>query len=216
MPCWREIGNRVVRTLLTVSVLPMAVFYLVMMLSSVTWAVGATLAWYYAGILLRRLRRQPILGAAVLGALLLTLRAAVMLCTGSAFIYFLQPIAGTAATALVFAASALAARPLLDRMAHDFCPLPEAVSERLRAASYFRYLSLLWAVVYALNASGTLWLLTHASLGGFLMLKTVVSPMLTGSAVVISYLMFRFVMRREGVVIRWGGASRPTAAPGLA
>lgn len=196
---------------MVVSILPMAVFYLTMTLTNVTCAVGATLGWYYCGMFARVIRRTPILGASVLAAVLLSVRAVVMFCTGSAFVYFLQPIAGTVATATIIAATALAAHPIMDRLAHDFCPLPEPVSERLRAVSYFRYLSVLWAAVYFVNAAGTLWLLTNASLGGFLILKTVLSPMLTGTAALLSYILFRVMMRREGVTVRWGARSSAIA-----
>jgi hypothetical protein len=211
MPCWREIGGKVLRTVTVVSILPMAVFYIAMACAGVIWAVGVTLGWYWAGMGLRLLRRKRVYGGTLLGAGLLSVRATVMFCTGNPFIYFVQPIAGTLVTALVFAGSAIASRPLMDRLAHDFCPLPEAVSERLRGAKFFGYLSLLWAMVYAINAAGTLWLLTNAPLGGFLVIKTIASPILTGIAAALSYLMFRFVMRRDGVIVRWGATA--SAAP---
>jgi hypothetical protein len=143
------------------------------------------------------------MGAVCLGAGLMTVRAAVTFWTGSAFLYFLQPVAGTVATATAIAVTALAGRPMLERLMHDFVPMPGALSERLHANRFFGYTSVIWTLVYLVNAAGTVWLLTNASLGGFLVLKTVLSPVLTGSAVVASYLLFRWLMRREGVQIRW-------------
>ena len=197
------------RTVLFASVLPMGVFYLTLSLVGLPPAVAVTAGWYYVGLLLRFARRRPVVGAALLGAGLMTVRAFVTFWTGSAFIYFLQPVAGTIATATAFAVTALAGRPVLERLMHDFVPLPGPLAERLRANRFFDYTSLIWSVVYLVNAAGTVWLLTNASLGGFLVLKTVLSPVLTSVAVASSYLLFRALLRREGVQVRW--QRRPAA-----
>lgn len=206
MPGPGAIARRALGTLLVVSIVPMAVFYSAYALSGLHAAVGATVAWYYAGLLVQFARRKPILGAALLGAGLLTIRTVVMFWTGSTFLYFLQPVAGTVATATAIAATALTGRPLIDRLAHDFCPFPPALSERLRANRFFHYASALWALTYFINAAGTVWLLSRSSLGGFLVLKTVLSPTLSGATVCLTYLTFRWLMRKEGVQIRWGVA----------
>jgi hypothetical protein len=95
---------------------------------------------------------------------------------------------------------------------HDFVPLPGPLADRLRANRFFDYTSLIWAAVYLVNAAGTVWLLTNASLGGFLVLKTVLSPVLTGTAVGASYLLFRWLLRREGVQIRWARVGAEAAS----
>lgn len=196
------------RTVLLVSIIPMAVFYLTLSVAGLATAVALTAGWYYAGLLIRVARHRPVMGAAMLGAGLMTVRAFVTFWTGSAFLFFLQPVAGTIATATALAVTALAGRPLLERLFHDFVPLPGPLTDRLRANRFFDYTSLIWSVVYLVNAAGTVWLLTNASLGGFLVLKTVLSPLLSGVAIGLSYLLFRVLMRREGVQIRW----QPTAA----
>ena len=204
----RAIAKHAARTMLTASILPMALFYAVMATAGLRAAIVATVGWYYLGLVLRLVRRRPVVGAAALGAGLMTVRALVTFWTGSAFLFFLQPVAGTIATATMIAVTALAGRPLLERLFHDFVPVPPALSERLRAGRYFRYASLLWSVAYLLNAFGTVWLLSNASLGGFLLLKTLLSPVLTGATVGASYLLFRLVIAREGVRVRW----RPAGA----
>lgn len=203
---------RAASTLLVASVIPMGIFYAAMSLFGLHAAIGATLAWYYGGIIRRLVRRRPVLGAAVLGTGLMTLRAMITFWTGSAFLFFLQPVAGTVLTATTFAVTALAGRPLLERLVHDFVPLPPSLSERLRANRYFSYTSALWCVMYLTNAVGTVWLLTNSSLGGFLLLKTLLSPALTGTTIGISYLLLRWLLRREGVRLRWAPRSAPEAA----
>lgn len=204
MPGWRPIAKRVGTTLLLVSLLPMAVFYTSMSLFGVRTAVLATVGWYYAGMLLNLVRHKPVLAASLLGAGLLSIRAVVTLITGSAFLYFLQPVAGTVATATVFAATALAGRPVLDRLAHEFCPFPHELSTRLRKDRFFSRLSVVWSLNYVINAVGTLWLLTSSSLTGFIVLKSTLGPAMTVAAVVASYVIFRFTVRHQNVAIRWG------------
>jgi hypothetical protein len=203
MPGWRPIVKQVVTTMVTVSLLPMAVFYTAMSLFGLRTAALATVLLYYAGLILRYTRGKPVLAAALLTAGLLSLRTVVMFFTGSAVLYFLQPVAGTVAVGTVIAATALAGRPVLDRLAHEFCPLPRDMSERLRKTRFFSRISVVWSVTYLINAAGTVWLLTNASLGGFLVLKSVLSPLITISAVAASYGIFRATVRNENVRIRW-------------
>ncbi|MFL6132647.1 MAG: hypothetical protein ACJ72A_07590 [Nocardioidaceae bacterium] len=203
MPGWRPIVRKVFATLALVSALPMAVFYVVMSLYGLRAAALATVSVYYAGLLLKLLRRKPILAAAVLTAGLLSIRTVVMFLTGSAFVYFLQPVAGTVALATVIAASALAGRPVLDRLAHEFCPFPAELSAQLRKDAFFARLSCVWSMAYLINALGTIWLLRTMSVGGFVILKSVLGPSLTIIAVAASLLYFRVAMRNQHVQIRW-------------
>jgi hypothetical protein len=203
MPGWRPILKHAGTTILLASLVPMAVFYISMSLFGLRTAVLATVAWYYAGVLLKIVRRQPILAAALLGAGLLSIRAVIMFVTGSTFVYFLQPVAGTVATATFLAATALAGRPVMDRLAHEFCPIPADMSTRLRDARFFSRLSVVWSLTYFVNAGGTVWLLTNASLTGFIVLKSILSPALVFAAVVASYLVLRMTVRHQNVVIRW-------------
>lgn len=217
MPGWRPIAKRAGTTLVLVSLLPMAVFYTSLSLFGLRAAVLTTVGWYYAGLLLKVFRRKPVLAAAMLGAGLLSIRAVITFLTGSAFLYFLQPVAGTVATATVFAASALAGRPVLDRLAHEFCPFPAEVSARLRKARFFSWLSAVWSATYFINAVGTVWLLVNSSLTGFIVVKSVLSPLLVVAAIGASYVVFRRTVRHQNVTIRWAhhqpwaGAAAATA-----
>lgn len=203
MPGWRPILRQVLTRVVLVSLLPMAVFYTTLSLAGVRAAALVTATLYYAGLLTRVLRRQPVLAAALFAAGLLGLRTVTVFCTGSAFLYFLQPVAGTVAVATTFAATALAGRPVIERLAHDFCPLTPELSAQLRSAQYFNWVSLVWTVSYGINAAGTVWLLTTASLNGFIMFKAILGPMLTLTAAVASYLVLLRTMRERNVRIRF-------------
>jgi intracellular septation protein A len=192
-----------------VSVLPLTVFYTAYSLAGLTAGTAAALVWYYLMVGIRLVRKQPILTAMVLGAGLLTVRTVTTWLTGSAMLYFLQPVIGTVATATAIAATALVGRPMLDRLAHEFCPVPEELSHRLRQRRFFGRLSIVWSLTYVVNALGTVWLLTASSMSGFLVLKTILSPILTGVALVVSYALLRFTLRHEGVRLRWGARTVP-------
>jgi hypothetical protein len=203
MPGWRPIVRQVVTRAVLVSLLPMAVFYLTLSLFGVRAAAAVTAGLYYAGLLSRVLRRKPVLAAALLAAGLLGIRTVTVFWTGSAFLYFLQPVAGTVAVATAFATSALAGRPVLERLAREFCPLSDQLTAQLRSAQFFSWISLVWAATYGLNAAGTVWLLTNASLHGFIVIKAFLGPLLTVIAATTSFLVFRATLRRRNVAIRW-------------
>jgi hypothetical protein len=111
MPGWRPIVRRVATTLATVSLLPMSVFYASMLLFGLRTAALSAVGLCYIGLLLRRARGRPVLAAALVTAGLLSLRAVIMLGTGSALFYFLQPVAGTLAVATGWPTSSARSRP---------------------------------------------------------------------------------------------------------
>jgi hypothetical protein len=216
MPGWAAIAKRAGTTVLLVSLLPMGIFYTALTLWGLRPAVLTTVCWYYGGVLLQVVRRKPILAAGLLGAGLLSIRAVITFLTGSAMLFFLQPVAGTVATATIFAASALAGRPALDRIAHEFCPFPAELSVELRQARFFCRLSLVWSATYFINAVGTVWLLVSSSITGFIVLKSVLSPLITVLAVAVSYALFRLAVRHQNVRVRWAGPLRGCAAEAAA
>ena len=212
MPGWRPILRRLGTTLVTASLVPMSVFYVSMSLFGLRIAALAAVGLCYSGLLITLARGKPVLAAGLVTAGLLSLRAVVMFFTGSALIYFLQPVAGTLAVATVIGATALAGRPALDRLAHEFCPFPPELSSWLREARFFIRLSLVWSTTYVLNAVGTVWLLTNSSIGSFLLLKSVLGPSLASSAALTSYVIFRRTVRTRKVRIHWAHHQPWTAA----
>jgi uncharacterized membrane protein len=203
MPGWRPIVRRVFTTLVTVTLLPMGAFYTSMSLFGLRVAALVAVGLCYAGLLVTVARRKPILAAGLFTAGLVSVRAVVMFFTGSALVYFLQPVAGTVAVATVIGVTALAGRPVLDRLAHEFCPFPSELSSWLRQTRFFTRLSVVWSVTYLVNAAITVWLLTNSSLGGFMLMKSLLTPAVTGCAVLTSYAIFRLTVRDQRVCIQW-------------
>lgn len=206
LPAPRHIVGRSLTHLFESTLAPLAIFYGFLSLVGLRWGLLAALIWSY-GAMARRARggrRMP--GVLLLGAGLLTVRTILALATGSVFVYFLQPTLGTFLVAGLFLLSTRSRQPLAERLAHDFCPLPEALLGNGRMKRLFFQISLLWALVYAVNGATTLGLLLSSSLGTFLLLRTATSSALTLGAIACSYLWFRSSMRQEGVVIRWATA----------
>jgi hypothetical protein len=181
----------------------MAVFYASMSLFGLRIAALAAVGLCYAGLLVTLARGKAVLAAGLVTAGLLSLRAVVVFFTGGALIYFLQPVAGTLAVATVIAVTALAGRPVLDRLAHELCPFPPELSSWLPEARFFTRLSLVWSITYLINTAGTVWLLTNSSIGGFILLKSVLSPAVTAAAALTSYVIFGLTVRHQNVRIQW-------------
>ena len=177
------------------AVIPTLLFLGLLHLGGQWAAIAGALAWsiFVIGTRLALGRRVPTIVLIGVGAL--TLRTALAFAAHSSFVYFLQPTVGTATVGLCFLVSAMAGRPLVLRMARDFCPLPEDVMTHGHLRRFFLGISVLWGVVQLLNAALTLWLLLSQSLGTFVVLRTTMAHTLTITAIAISVVWFRRVTR---------------------
>ena len=206
LPSIRAIAKHAGRQIIESWAIPLGLFYTFTHFVGLQGGVLAGLAWAYVNIARRIVTRQRIPGTLMLAAMLFSGRAAIALATHSAFIYFLQPTLGTFMVASLFLSSVWTRKPLAEKLAADFCPLPEALMTNPRMRRFFLQISLLWGFVQLTNGACTLWLLLSSSLGTFLLVKSFASIALTWTAVFASYKWFRRSMRDEGVVLRWGGA----------
>jgi hypothetical protein len=182
---------------------PLVIFYGSLSLLGLRPGLLAALAWSYAAMLRRIRGKRRLPGILLLGAGLLTVRTVLAMATGSVFVYFLQPTMGTFLVAGLFLVSTRSRQPLAERLAHDFCPLPDSLVGNGRVRRIFLQISLLWALVYAVNGTATLALLLTSSLGTFLVARTAMSSALSLGAIACSYLWFRNSLRREGVTLHW-------------
>ena len=201
VPRLRALARHSLPHLIEATFAPLALFYLCLWAIGVWGALGVALAWSYGALLRRLVTRQRVPGILVLGVLALTVRTAIAMASGSVFVYFLQPTIGTVAVALLFLASVRAGRPLAERLAADFCPLPTAFSSQPRVRRLFSNISLLWAFINLANAAVTIWLLVSQPLPVFLLARTLVSLTFTGAAIAVSTLYFKRSMRRHGMLV---------------
>jgi intracellular septation protein A len=182
---------------------PFVAFYLVLVAGGFQGACIAAFAWSCLALARRIVRRERISGTLLIGTGLTGLRTVTGLVSHSAFLYFLQPTAGTYLIALAFLVSALLRRPLTERLAHDYCPIDQELAARPFVRQFFVRISLLWGIVMLANASFVLWLLFTSSLRAFVVERTAVSWVLTGAGIVVSTFWFRRAMRRQGITVRF-------------
>ena len=142
-------------------------------------------------------RRLP--GLLLLGALGITARTGIAFATGSVFIYFLQPTLLTVGIAGAFLVSASIGRPLAQRLAADFCPLPDHFMAHPGVRRFFGQLTVLWAFVQLSNAAITLTLLVSQPVGTYVRAHSLSSWVMTATAVGVSAAWFHIAMRRHGI-----------------
>ncbi len=145
----------------------------------------------------------------MVGAALLALRSVLAYLTGSAIVYFAQPVAGTVVLGVAFLVSARRGRPLTERFVHDFCPLDHRLLQRPFVRRFFSRIALLWGAILLVNAGVGLWLLFGASLQSFLVLRTLATWGLDLGGVAASTLWFTRLLLRHGIQVLWRG--RPGA-----
>jgi hypothetical protein len=191
--------RRLVPYLVEATLVPLVLFYGFLIAVDLTAAFLAAVAWTYSAVVRRILTRRPIPGLLVLACLGITVRTAVYLCSGSSFVYFVQPILRTAATAAVLAASVVIGRPLIARFASDFCPLSAEVQVRPAVVGLFRRLTFLWAGVNLAAAGASLTLLFTVPTAVFVGAATLAAWILTGTGVVFTVADAVRTARSEGL-----------------
>jgi hypothetical protein len=157
--------------LLEATFVPAALFYCCLVWGSLALAYITALVWMYGAVARRLVRRRRVPIILVLGVVGITVRTGMALASGSTFIYFVQPILGTTATAGVFLLSLVGGRPLIGRLATDFWPITPEMADNPRVISLFRGLTVLWAGINLATAAATLTLLLILPLATFVAAK---------------------------------------------
>ena len=148
---------------------PLGLFYAALWALGPTGAICAALAWNYLALARRIWRRERLPGVLLIATLGLTARSVLALASGnSLFVYFLQPSLATALLGGAFLLSVPLGRPLAEKLAHDFVPLPAWFVTRPRVHKLFVRISLLWALVSLANAAGTIALLVNVPITTYL------------------------------------------------
>src|SRR5262249_7399048 len=181
----KTVGRRSLPSLIEATVIPSVLFYVFFVTISPQAAMLAALTWSYGSVLRRFVGGQRIPGVLQLAIVGLTVRTIIGLMSGT-FMYFLQPIATTVALSVVFLVSQYIGRPIIARMASDFCPLHPEVASLAGIANLFSGLTLMWAGVHFLSAVTTFVLLVSLPTTTFVALKGVVSLAITITAIVFT------------------------------
>jgi intracellular septation protein A len=191
LPSLRQIAGRAIPQILDGAVLPLAIFLLVNGIAGIWFAMVAGLGWSGVAIVRRVRRSRRVPAMIVVGTVTLAVRSTLVVTTGSAFLYFLQPTVGTAVIAVGFLASVAMRRPLSRRFAGDFLSLPRDLLREGRVHTFFMQNSLMWAAVGLLNASIAYALLISVTPATFAAVQTTIFLAVTIVAVGVSVLWFR-------------------------
>lgn len=195
-PAWRlhpsklsvvfAVVRKMVPYLVEATLIPTLLFYTFLIALSLSWAFVAALCWTYAAVARRLISRRSIPALLLLACLGITVRTVVFLFSGSTFVYFMQPIVRTLATAGVFALSVLIGRPLIARFATDFCALTPEVQGRPAIVRLFQRLTYLWAFINLAAACASLTLLLTVPTAVFVGTATLAAWIITCTGLVLT------------------------------
>ena len=205
MPPLRTMCRSIAFQILEGTLIPALIFWSMLHLTDLVWALFAGLGWCFFAIAHRWARGRALPAVLVVGALLFTTRTGIALAFHSTFVYLLTPTINAFVLAAAFAGSALLRRPLTERFARDFVGLPDHVTALVNVQRVLRRLCLVWATVNIVNGGVALQLLVAKHYDAVLLARSVLSPVLSAGAVVCCVLMGRRALRAEGIhlQLRW-------------
>jgi len=195
--------------LLESTLIPLALFWVLFTQAGFDAGLYAALGWSGLAIGRRLVMRQRVPVVLLMSTMLLVVRTVVGLCTGSAFLYFLQPTVQNFVFAVALLVTLGFERPLLAKLADDFCPFPEALTGHPRIKRFFKRVSLLWACVFLVNGATTLAVLATQTVGNYLVVSTAGSYSMVALGIGLSLWWFRRSLAGEGIRLRIGA---PAAA----
>jgi intracellular septation protein A len=193
--------------LLESTLIPLALFWVLFTQAGFDAGLFGALGWSALAIGRRLVLRRRLPAVLLISTVLLIARTVVGLWTGSAFFYFLQPTVQNFVFALALLVTLGFERPLLAKLADDFCPFPEALTGHPRIKRFFKRVSLLWAFVFLVNGATTLAVLTTQTVGNYLMVSTAGSYSMVALGIGLSLWWFRRSLAGEGIRLRIGAPS---------
>jgi hypothetical protein len=196
-PALLAVARRSLPQLVEATVVPAILFYCALIAVGPGAAMIAALGWTYIAIMRRVARGDRTPALLLLAACGATVRTVIGLASGSTFAYFIQPVATTVMLAGVFVGSVAIGRPLVARLANDFCPLAPDVASRPAITRLFAGLTLLWAAVHLLTAAVTFGMLITMPVAPFVALKTTSCLAITVIGVVVTVCWSVRTARRE-------------------
>lgn len=200
------------RHVFEVALVPLGLFYLLLTLTGMTGGLFAAMGWGLAAIGWRLVWRAPIPAVLAVSVATLGVRTLIGYLSGSIFLYFLQPSLSNFLLAFVLLVTVPLNRPLLARLANDFCAFPPTVNNHPAVQRFFKRVSLLWAAVFLATGVATLWTLAWSTLEHFLLVTTVGKASLVVLAAAVSLLWFRRSLRGHGIRLRFSRMSQPGVA----
>jgi hypothetical protein len=188
--------------LIEASLIPTSLFYCGLVLLGLGAAYAVGLIWLYTALICRLVRRRAVPPLLVLGVIGITVRTTVSIASGSSFLYFAQPIAGSLVTGCVFLLSVAVGRPMVERLALEFWPLTPEMLARPAVNRLLRGLTLFWAGVNLAIAGTNLTLLLWLPLPAYVAVKQIASLTIMGIGIALTIDRSVRTARREGLAAR--------------
>jgi hypothetical protein len=196
----RAVARRSGPGLLEASLIPAAIFLLTKSFLGATSAMLAVLLWGAATVTWRRHRGRTTPTLVIVALCALFVRTLVGVLSGSTFAYFVQPVATMIAIAAVFLLSVFLGRPVVARIAQDFCPISPDIAKRPAVIELFAGLTILWATAQLITAAATLTMLLSLNTTLFVVLKPFVTMGISAAAVAITITWALRTAHREELV----------------
>lgn len=165
--------------LIIATFIPVALFYTVLTLGSVMWAIAVSVVYAYGVASYQWFRNRRVSGMLLVTVFMATLRAFLAVVSGHAMLYFAIPVAETAGFGLMFLATMFSSEPLIVKLARDL--VPSAADGLAARRSLIRSLSVVWTIVYLGSGATTLVLLTTTPMSFFIGAHTLTGWIWTGS-----------------------------------
>lgn len=200
LPHLRHILARVALSLATAVVAPAVLFAATLVVFNVATAMIVALAWVGGAIAWRASTGRCVSGLLMLTGTIMLVKTGITFATGNTFIYFVQPVFVDVAVAAAFLVSLRSARPLVARLAPDFCPLDSELAARPAVCRLFRSLTVMWGLVILTKGSITLALLVSLSTVDFVLIKGGIIMTLTLTAAAATVVWCVVVARKEGLL----------------
>jgi Protein of unknown function (DUF3159) len=173
------------------SLAPFVLFAIAIRLTGLMTALVVALGWSVAALVRRLVTGKRVSGLLILSTLTLSARTVFALVSGNLSLYFLPPLVTTALLAGAFIISVPLGRPLTWRLANDLFPLPAHAIDDPVAGQAFRRMCWMWAGVNVSKVGINLWLLASLPVASYAIAKGLVSFMLMGGAIAISFVWVR-------------------------
>jgi intracellular septation protein A len=171
------------------TLIPLVLFYTAMMLGSIVWAIGVSVAYAYGVAAYQYARRRRVSGMLLMTVFMVTVRAIASAASGQMVLYFAVPVLETAGFGLMFIATMFSSEPLIVRLVRDL--VPHAADDLASRKPLIKTLSIIWTATYLGSGATTLALLTTVPLPVYMGAHTLTGWFWTGSGVTLSIALCR-------------------------
>jgi hypothetical protein len=148
--------------ILAASLIPLALFYLVLAAGSMVWAIVVSVVYAYGLAAFQYSRSRRVSGMLLMTVFMVSVRAIGAAASGRTLVFFALPVAETAGFALMFVATLWTSEPLIVRIVRDL--IPHVADDLAERRALIRGLSLIWMATYLASGATALALLTTVSL----------------------------------------------------